>query len=150
MPNTPGKRGNPTSVCVPGWAHRRPPVERSSTLLAAKLWFPLPPWVQGGRGVQSIISRTFRKQPPTSTASVPAEGTALMGHGRVGRPTGVPHEHPNPPRWPHGVLPPQPEQCKKPKKKRGCPEISCRRSCALCVLYRKREVFFKKETKGED
>lgn len=28
--NTPGKHGNPTSACVPGWGHRRPPGERSS------------------------------------------------------------------------------------------------------------------------
>ena len=36
------------------------------------------------------------------------------------------------------------------KKKRGCPEISCRSSCALCVLYRKKEVFFlKMKQKGK-
>lgn len=116
LPNTPGKRGNPISVYILGWGHHRPPVECSSVLLAAKLWFPLPSWVQGGRGMHSIISRSFRKQPPTSTASVPPEGTVPMGHGRVDPPTGIPHKHLMPPRWPHGVPPLQPEQCRKKKR----------------------------------
>lgn len=79
----------PISLYLLGSGHHCPPFKCRSTLLETKLGSHSP---HEYRGRQSIISSIFRKQPLTSMASVPPEGTVPMGHRRVvGCPTGVPH-----------------------------------------------------------
>lgn len=80
-----GTHGDPISVCILGWGHLCPPVERGAGSKAVVLTLP----VDTGR--QRVAVHYLRSlQEATTHLSVPPEGTVPLGQREDGIPTGAP------------------------------------------------------------